>query len=397
MRRDYHRDRLTWAAFAGLLAFGFLNAVLGPALPYLRAEEHISYVVGALHQVAFAIGGGLAGLLAARWEGGPGRGTTIRVGLTGAAIVGLGVGYGDAVVVTVTAAFLVSLLATSALVRMWAVLADAHGERRTVAMAEGEVAVSLGGIVTPLLVGGLAATALTWRFSFVAGGVIVAVAALAMGTVRVPRPAPRPAMPPRPAGTRAHRLRLPPTLVVVLAIVALEFGLSFWLASYLNDGVSLDRGLAVVMVSGLYAANLVGRVVTSRLARRITTEGLLAASLILALIGVCVLLAARDAPVAGIGIALAGVGVGAMFPLTSSLHVGVSGRNADGAIGQVLSIAAIGQIVGPLAAGAIAESAGLRAGLLVLPALVLLAAAALARYPSQARSHARAQLETAPG
>jgi len=381
--------------FAGLLAFGFINAVLGPALPYLRAAEHISYLVGALHQAAFAVGGGLAGLLAARGDGSLGRGTTIRLGLVGAAVVGLGIGYGDAVAMTVPAAFLVSLLGTSALVRMWAVLADAHGERRTVAMAEGEVSVSLGGIVTPLLVGGLAATALTWRFSFVIGGVIVALAALAVGTVRIPRPATRPPALPRTAGTRAQRLLLAPTLVVVLAIVALEFALSFWLASYLDDSVGLSRGLAVVMVSGLYAANLVGRVVTSRLARRVATERLLAASLIVALIGVCVLLAAGDAPAAGIGIALAGVGVGAMFPLISSLHVGVSSLNADGAIGQVLSIAAIGQMVGPLAAGAIAQTAGLRAGLLVVPALIVLAAVALARYPNQARNHAPAELETA--
>src|SRR5215203_2333641 len=384
----YRRDRLTWAAFAGLLAFGFLNAVLGPALPYLRAEEDISYVVSALHQVAYALGGGLAGLLAARDDGRLGRGATIRLGLIGAAVAGLGLGYGGAVWVTVTAAFVVSLLGTSALVRMWAVLADAHGERRTVAMAEGEVSVSLGGIVTPLLVGGLAATALSWRFSFVVGGAIVVLAALATGTVRMPTPTPDPPAPRPSAGPRARRGLLAPTLVIVLAIVALEFALSFWLASYLNDSVGLARGLAVVMVSGLYAANLVGRVATSRLARRFPTERLLAGSLIVGLIGVSILLAAHGAVVAAIGIAVAGAGVGAMFPLTSSLHVGVSARNADGAIGQVLSIAAIGQIAGPLAAGAIAQSAGLRAGLLVLPALVLVAAVALARYPRQARTGA---------
>ena len=41
----YRRDAMTWAVYSGLLAFGFLNAVLGPALPYLRATEHISYLV----------------------------------------------------------------------------------------------------------------------------------------------------------------------------------------------------------------------------------------------------------------------------------------------------------------------------------------------------------------
>src|SRR3954454_19215305 len=90
----YRRDAMTWAVYSGLLAFGFLNAVLGPALPYLRAAEHISYLISAFHQVAFAIGGGLAGLIAVRTEGWFGRGTTIRVRLGREGIAALGIGYG---------------------------------------------------------------------------------------------------------------------------------------------------------------------------------------------------------------------------------------------------------------------------------------------------------------
>jgi fucose permease len=112
--------------FSGLFAFGVLNAILGPALPYLRAEEHLSYLPGALHQLAFAVGGGLASLLAIRVEARLGRGVTIRFGLAAAAVAGLAVGYGDAITITVPAAFFMSLFGTSALVRMWAALADAH-------------------------------------------------------------------------------------------------------------------------------------------------------------------------------------------------------------------------------------------------------------------------------
>jgi hypothetical protein len=43
----------------------------------------------------------------------------------------------------------------------------------------------------------------------------------------------------------------------------------------------------------------------------------------------------------------------------------------------VLAVASIGQIAGPLSAGAIAQAAGLRTGLLILPALTITAAAAL--------------------
>ncbi|HWH09761.1 MAG TPA: MFS transporter [Solirubrobacteraceae bacterium] len=364
--------------FSGLFGFGVLNAILGPALPYLRAEEHLSYLSGELHQLAFAVGGGLAGLLAIRAEARLGRGATVRFGLAAAAVAGLAVGYGDEIAITVPGAFLMSLFGTSALVRMWAALADAHGPRRTVAMTEGEVPVSLGGTVVPLMVGGLAATVLTWRFAFVAGAAIVIATVLAMGAVRIPR-SERVAAPdrqPRAAALPARSSPMP-TLVIVVAIVALEFSLSFWLASYLNGSVGIGREDAVLMVSGLYGANLTGRLVASRLARRATTERVLGAALILALVGLPILLAARGAAVAALGIAVTGTAIGAMFPLTSSMHVGISSRNADGAIGQVQGIASIGQILGPFAVAAIAQAAGLRVGLFILPGLVLLAAAGL--------------------
>jgi fucose permease len=207
---------------------------------------------------------------------------------------------------------------------------------------------------------------------------------LVMGAVRIPRPKPFASddQQPRAADLPARSSPVP-TLVIVLAIVALEFSLSFWLASYLNGSVGIGREAAVLMVSGLYAANLTGRVLASRLARRATTERLLGASLILALAGLPILLAARGAAVAAVGIAVTGIAIGAMFPLTSSMHVGVSGRTADGAIGQVQGIASIGQIIGPLTVAAIAQAAGLRVGLFILPGLVLLAAFGLNGYHHQ--------------
>ncbi len=62
------------------------------------------------------------------------------------------------------------------------------------------------------------------------------------------------------------------------------------------------------------------------------------------------------------------MGIGALFPLTSSLHVGRSRRTADAALGQILVVAAFGQTFGPLAVAAIAQVTSLRVGFLVLPA-----------------------------
>jgi hypothetical protein len=58
--------------------------------------------------------------------------------------------------------------------------------------------------------------------------------------------------------------------------------------------------------------------------------------------------------------------------------VGASALTADEALGEILTVAGIGEIVGPIIAGAIAQATDLRAGLLTLPALIVIGAAALA-------------------
>ncbi|MEP7178868.1 MAG: MFS transporter [Pseudonocardiales bacterium] len=389
--RVYRRDRVTRTLFAALFCFGMLNAGLGPALPYLREAEHLSYLGGVAHQAAFAVGGGLAGLLTARVHRMPARALVIRAGLLAAALAWLAVGYGNALAITAGAALLVSLLGTAALIRMWAVLADVHGSWRTLAMTEGEVAVSFGAIIAPLLISGLAATALGWRWSFILAAALIALIVLATSGVPIPPSAAPVRIEPRPAGAAS---RIPPTLVIVFAIVAMEFSLTFWLASYLSDDVGLDRQVAVAMVSGLYVANLLGRLLASRLARRFGTAALLGAALALALAGMLVLLAADNAVVAVVGVALVGAGGGATFPLTSSLHVAASPRGADAAIGQVLAAASVGQVFGPVVVAVLAQIFDLRVGLFTLAGFALVAVAALRRSVGSSRGDRRA---TRPG
>lgn len=175
--------------------------------------------------------GGLAGTVAACGRG-RGRLLVITLGLAGAAGAAVGIGDGRTAAVTVSAAFVVSLLATSAMVRLWAVLADAHRARRAAAMTEGEVSVSIGGIVAPMLLGGLAGTGLTWRFAFAIVALLVLTATVVLATAARSTPAAPQHEQSSPASTAPARSSvrpswLRPTLVLVFAVVALEFGLSF--------------------------------------------------------------------------------------------------------------------------------------------------------------------------
>jgi len=385
----YRRDRFTWTAFGALFAFGFLLALIGPALPYIRSVERISYIVAALHQVAFAIGVGLAGALSARDRPHFSRRSVIAVGLAGGGLAALAVGYGDTPPVTIAGALLMGLLGTLALIRLWASVADAHGPLRAVAMTEGEVAVSLAGVITPLLIGALATSFATWRLAFAVATAIVAVAVVGIGRVDFPTPRPT-----APAPEPREHTRIQPTLVIILAIVALEFALSFWLSSYLNEDIGLSPHTAVSLVSILYASNLAGRLLASRLARTHSQEGVLGAALAVVVTGLPFLLAARTVPAVLPGIVLAGAGIGALFPMTSSLHVQASRRTADSALGEILTVAAVGQLLGPFLAGAIAQASGLRTGLFVLPAFTLLAACGLLAHQRHRSDHPVARTAT---
>jgi fucose permease len=176
-------------------------------------------------------------------------------------------------------------------------------------------------------------------------------------------------------------------VVVAFAIVAVEWCVGFWLASYLDDGVGLPRRLAVALTGAFAGAMLVGRLLSSALSRRIAVDRQLLASLALELPGIVLLLTAHSAAWAGVAIAVLGLGLGPTFPLTCAWHVGASPGGSTAALAQIFVAASIGQILGPLTTGAIAQLSSLRAGLLVVPALILLAGLTVARQ--RFRSSAR--------
>lgn len=287
-------------------------------------------------------------------------------------LASLALAFVNVYAITVAAAFVMSLCGTSTLIALWAALADAHARHRSVAMTEGEVAVSFGGIIAPLAIAGMAAVIFGWRSAFVVIAGVAAAVLIASARVKFPsRPAP-----PRRSGRRRPKA-LAPTLTIAFGIVAAEWCLNFWLASYLNDDVGLGKSLAVGMVAVLYAAMLVGRVIASRMARHLSAERLLGLSILVAACGTPLILAAHGPILAGLGIAVMSLGMGPTYPLTSSIHVGASGSGATGAVSQMVMTSAVGQISGPLIAGLIAGAMGLRVSLAIMPLLLLVAGIAL--------------------
>src|SRR3712207_6316197 len=136
----------------------YVQASLGPVLPFLREDLSLGYGTAGLHFGAFALGVLFTGLLGDRPVRLLGRRRTLWVGAVGmaAGVVGLAVANGAlaSLSATLIAGFCGSLLLMSA----QAALSDLHGEWRAAAISEANVAAGATAILAPLLVGAFSRT-----------------------------------------------------------------------------------------------------------------------------------------------------------------------------------------------------------------------------------------------
>ena len=121
------RDRFTWLAYLLLAYYAYLQAALGPLMPFLRAELDLNYTVGGFHFSAFALGMVLAGLTGDRFASRWGRTAIFWGGAIGMAAGAIGFALARKVGLTIAAAFLIGFLGTLLLVMIQAALSDHHG------------------------------------------------------------------------------------------------------------------------------------------------------------------------------------------------------------------------------------------------------------------------------
>src|SRR5215210_5623011 len=168
MTERFRRDRLTWIAYVLLAWFAYLQAAPGLVIVHLRNELDLSYSTGGLHVAAFAAGSMVAGVISARLERALGRRMLFwsSAVLMGAGAIGLTAGrIAEA---TVGSVLIMGFGGGLLLVTIQAALADRHGERRAVALAEANEAASIAYVT---LIGMLSLTAalhVGWRVALLA-------------------------------------------------------------------------------------------------------------------------------------------------------------------------------------------------------------------------------------
>jgi fucose permease len=351
--------------------FAYLQAAPGLVIGHLRAELDLGHFVGGLHVAAFAAGSMVAGPLAAPVERALGRPRLLWSAVSVLAAGTLVLTLGRTPEVTVGSVLLMGFGGGLLLSTVQATLADRHGDRRAVAIAEANVAASVAYLA---LIGALSLAAVTgagWRLALAASLLVPAV--VWVGNRRLPADGPPVAA--------VERGPLPGAFWVactmLFCVVAAEWCVSAWGASYVEEVADVSTDTAVAAMAGYFGGVLPGRVLGSRLARRHDPALLLAGALAVAAVGYVVLGPSTGVAQAVAGLALLGVGIGNLFPTAMSVTVGVAPARAALASGWAVAVTSSAVLVAPLVVGALADATSLQAALRVVPAALALAAVAL--------------------
>ncbi len=379
------RTPSTWLAYLLIGYFMYVQASLGPIIPFLREDLSLGYGAAGLHFGAFALGVLFTGLLGDRPARLLGRRRTLWIGAAGMAAAALGIAVANTALVsllaTLAAGFCGSLLIMSA----QAALSDLHGGWRAAAISEANVAAGATAILAPLLVGVFARTEIPgWRGALICGVLLLVAISIFLGRAPVPSASPASSSPDEREARKAG-----PVLsnvfwgwcAVIFFCTSIEWSVAYWGASFLEGEAGLAAADAATLMGAYFVALLLGRILGSRLARRVRAGKLLVGSVILAAAGFLPFWLAplvSSPTLAGVavsvaGLFVAGLGIGNLYPLAASLATGSASDVVDLATSRIALAVGCATLLVPPALGIVADRLGLGRAYAIVAALLLVA------------------------
>jgi predicted MFS family arabinose efflux permease len=370
------RDRLTWSIYSYLGLWGWFLYSFGPSVPLIREEQGTSRAVAGLHGTSLAVGALLAAALTVPVTRRLGRRRTL---LLAASLVVVGVALlvaGRWTPWTIAACAVVGTGGSLGLNTTSAVLSVHHDEAGPAAISEANGVGAALGVLAPLALGASIGLGLTWRGSL---GLAIPLALLAFALVATaPR---RPALlgGPPPAAENPGRLplRFWPALGLLMSCVAVEFCTTYWIGDLLHDRTGVPSRVGAALVSVVIVGMAIGRALASRLTRLAGVDALLGGTILVAATGWLVMWLATDVRVAAVGLLITGLGLALQFPLSISRLMAVSSGRLDAATGWASLGAGLASGVAPFVLGALADAVGPHTGFLLVPGLLVVAAAML--------------------
>jgi len=145
-----------------------------------------------------------------------------------------------------------------------------------------------------------------------------------------------------------------------------EFTAGGWISTYLQRTHGLGADAAALALAAYWAAIMAGRLLSSRLVRRLRNETLILGSAALALAAAVLMALAPSGAAAAAGAVLLGLGFAAIYPTTLAIVGGRFAALTGTAFSVAIAVGLVGGMLAPWLAGRIAEASSLRQGLIIL-------------------------------
>jgi fucose permease len=275
--------------------------------------------------------------------------------------------------VTLPAAALFGLSGAFTVVLVQAALADRHGALAAAALVEANaLAVGLG-VAAPLAIAVAIVAGGSWRAVFLLAALVpLPLLALAYRCT---------AFPDAPVLEHEEAPRLPAAYwfhwVALLMFVATEFSIFFWATDYLETERRYSSAAASALSGAFVLGMTLGRLGGGVLARRVHPSLLLVGALGVAAAGFVAFWLVGAAALSVVGLAIAGLGVALLYPLTLALALRASLGRTDAASARASFATGIAVAVAPFVLAALADSIGLRGAYVVVPVLLVAGSLAL--------------------
>ncbi|WP_345357426.1 MFS transporter [Actinoallomurus liliacearum] len=361
------RDTATWVLYAVLSCMSFLLNGMGAVLAPLQKDLGVDRAQVAFYPTLFAAGLLLIGLVGGPIVGRLGRAVTLRVSIGGMIAGGLllatpvrSLTMAGALLLGIGGALLIQLIP--------ALLGALHPHAPAAAVGEANGLASAASVLAPLAVAGALAAGLGWRAGYLVAPLVL-MAIVAALSWNVPMPNAADASDDAPTGSGAALIG--PWIEVLLA-VSVEFCMVFWAASAVGDWHHASAGLAPAVAALFLVGMATGRSFAVPITRRVRRHrSLLLGCTAVAAAGFALFWAAPTLPLAGAGLAVAGLGVALLYPTTVSRTVAAWPHAPDKAAARAAMASGLAIGGAPFLLARLSDTVSLRTAYLIVPALLI--------------------------
>lgn len=366
-----------WSIYLMFGLFGAQQGMLGPLMPFLRAEFSLDLRWTGLHFAAYALGLVLIGV-PYRWlERKPPVIGTGRIAI-GSIVVASGF-FAMAAGLPMTLPGSVVLGFSGGLVMAvgQAMLGRRYGEQAAAKLVEAHIVAGLCVLGGALLVGAATAVGLSWR----AAPLLISAWALLMFCVPSDLHRTEARTTPATASTGAPADALPAPRLTRLSLWALvilgisaEWGVGFWGAEYMKTHVQTSASVAATLMSLYFAGTVCGRLASSFALRRLSPLSLLTTVIFSAIATLLVLSLIQGLAGTAVFTFVLGACLGNFFPLILGSAMRVAPHASSALSTQASQAVGVALLLAPFLLGLLSERIGVEAAfslLIIYPLLML--------------------------